>query len=216
MAKTRNKASRLKHEYSRKAIVPSNPGKNPFNFFHGWFEYALKKKVPMANAMTLATVSKDKSPHARIVLLKDYGPEGFTFFTNYQSAKGREIAANKRATLLFYWPGLERQIRIEGSLKKTSRKASDDYFNSRPHNYQLGAWVSHQSESIKNRSELEKRYKELEKLYRGKSVPRPPHWGGYSLDAKSFEFWHGKANRLHDRLLYQKKNDQWTYCWLQP
>lgn len=216
MAQKSSKASKLRYEYSKQAIMPEQPGKSPFVFFHDWFEYALKHKVLMANAMTLATVSKDRKPHARIVLLKDYGPKGLTFFTNYRSAKGKEIASNAHATLVFYWPSLERQIRIEGTLKKTPAKVSDQYFHSRPHNYQLGAWVSEQSREIEDRRELEARYEFLKKKYKDKKVPRPAYWGGYNLTPVSFEFWHGKANRLHDRLLYTKKAGKWNAVWLQP
>lgn len=211
-----NKPSKLKHEYSRDAILSGKPPRDPFRLFAAWFEEAVKSKAPMPNAMTLATVSADGKPHARIVLLKDYSREGFTFFTNYESAKGREIKTNRHATLVFYWPALERQIRIEGTLKKTTAGVSDAYFHSRPRNYQIGAWVSHQSKVLKDPAVLEKRYEELEEKFRGSKVPRPPYWGGYSLSVRLFEFWHGKANRLHDRLVYKKSTGSWKTSRLEP
>lgn len=216
MKNTSKKPARLRHEYSRDGVIAAKAPRDPLRLFGCWFDEAVQSKAPMPNAMTLATVSADGRPHARIVLLKDFSRAGFTFFTNYESAKGREIAGNRNATLVFYWPSLERQIRLEGTLTKTAARISDAYFQSRPRNYQIGAWVSNQSRVLKDPAVLEKRYEKLEEKFRGTKVPRPPHWGGYSLNVRTFEFWHGKANRLHDRLLYKKTVNGWKNFRLEP
>jgi pyridoxamine 5'-phosphate oxidase len=155
--------------------------------------------------MTLATTATDGQPSARIVLLKEVSQDGFVFYTNYESRKGRELAANPRAALVFYWPQLERQVRITGEVVKTSRSESEAYFQNRPRGSQIAAWASWQSSPIPDRGVLEARVEKLERKYAGVNVPLPPNWGGYRLRAESIEFWEGKPNRLHDRLRYTRE-----------
>jgi pyridoxamine 5'-phosphate oxidase len=212
------KPANLKYEYKEKSAFPTPIPKDPLNLFDLWFENALKKNISMANAMALATVDKTGQPHSRIVLLKEFDLNGFVFFTHYTSDKGRELEQNPKASLNFYWPDLEEQIRIEGKIKKTSAAVSDEYFYSRPHHYQLGALVSDQSKVIKNRSVLEKEFEKLTHEYKNKKVIRPKSWGGYILQPKIFEFWKGRASRLHDRIRYTRKQSskQWQHCFLAP
>ncbi len=192
-----------RREYKQDSLVEEEAGLNPFVLFQRWFEETLNAGVPHANAMTLATVSSDGKPSARIVLLKDFGKNGFTFFTDYRSTKSRELSGNPRAALVFLWPSLERQIRIEGKTERTSSEDSDTYFESRPRGAQLAAWTSHQSQVVDDRKVLERRMTELDQRYQDRPIPRPPHWGGYRLIADIIEFWQGRPNRLNDRLRYQ-------------
>jgi pyridoxamine 5'-phosphate oxidase len=167
-------------------------------------------------SMTLGTASKDGQPSARIVLLKSFDDRGFVFYTNYHSRKGKELSDNPRACLLFYWPQLWRQVRVEGDVEKVSTAESEAYFQSRPLGSRLGAWASNQSEVVETREVLESRFAELEKRF-GEDVPRPEHWGGYRLKPNSIEFWQGRDNRLHDRLLYRLQEDgSWSIERLGP
>ena len=190
--------------------------KNPITQFNKWMQEALDSKTGEPNAMTLATVGKNGFPEARVVLLRGVDKNGFSFFTNYRSAKGRELAS-KKACLNFFWIELSRQVRIVGTVKKVSAKESDDYFNSRPRESQISAWTSHQSEIISGRDELEKKYAAMEKKFQNKKVPRPSYWGGYVINPVSIEFWQGKQNRLHDRILFTKlKTGKWKFERLSP
>lgn len=182
---------------------------NPFDLFQVWFEEAAEKKQVEFNAMTISTVSLDSKPSSRIVYLKTYDLAGFQFFTNYNSQKGKELAANQNICASFFWPDLERQIRIEGQAEKMSAAENDAYFNSRPRGSQLGAWASYQSEVLSDRMELEQRLQDLE-LQFPDQVARPPHWGGYRIVPSLVEFWQGRSSRLHDRFIFEKEeNSTW-------
>lgn len=212
------KLASLREDYSKKELDISDVYKNPIKQFGVWMKEALRSEVPEPNAMTLSTVSPDGLPSGRIVLLKDLSDKGFTFYTNYMSDKGKDMAKNKNVALTFVWLELERQVRIEGIIKKVSRKKSEKYFQSRPKKSQMGAWVSSQSKVIKNRQVLEDSMKELEKKYKNEEVlPCPPHWGGYLVQPVAIEFWQGRRSRLHDRIRYKlTKKGAWKKERLAP
>jgi pyridoxamine 5'-phosphate oxidase len=184
-------------------------GGNPFELFQIWFDEAQEAEEKESNAFVLSTVSSELQPSSRIVYLKEVADEQFVFFTNYNSQKGKEIAENSKVSMLFFWPLLSRQIRIDGVCTKASNKISDDYFNSRPRGSQVGAWASHQSDVLENRKELENRVVEIEKQFPN-NIPRPEHWGGYQINPTHIEFWQGRPSRLHDRLSLTKENGEWT------
>ena len=177
-------------------------GADPILFFQKWFDEAHSAQISEVNAMTLATVDGAGRPHARIVLLKGIENNGFTFFTNYNSAKGHQIATHDQVALLFFWKELERQVRIEGTIKKLSEQESDLYFHSRPEGSQIGAWASPQSQVIPDRSILDNNYQSYTEQFAGTTVPRPPHWGGYTVIPQQVEFWQGRSSRMHDRILF--------------
>lgn len=206
----------LRQEYMRESLDEKDVAHDPILQFTRWFDEAVRAQMPMLNAMTLATVSAAGGPSARIVLLKDVDAAGFVFYTNYQSSKGRELAARPEAALLFYWIELEREVRIEGRVKKVSARESEEYFLSRPLGSRLAAIASPQSETVPDRAALEARFAEAEKRY-GDNPPRPECWGGYRLVPDTMEFWQGRPNRLHDRLLYRRLPDGgWTIERLAP
>jgi pyridoxamine 5'-phosphate oxidase len=192
-------------------------GEHPIVFFEKWFAQADAAMVNEVNAMTLATVDDQSKPHARIVLLKAIDDKGFTFFTNYQSNKGKNLSVNPNAALVFFWPELERQVRIEGLIEKVSEAESDTYYLSRPRGSRLGAWASPQSSIIENRAVLEAKEKEFLEHFDGKEIHRPEHWGGYRLQPNRVEFWQGRSSRLHDRICFElDKTNQWQKFRLAP
>ncbi|WP_454826316.1 pyridoxamine 5'-phosphate oxidase [Paraburkholderia xenovorans] len=207
----------LRKNYSLGSLDVGDVDRNPFRQFDTWFKQAVDAQLPEPNTMTLATVDARGRPSARIVLIKGVDERGFVFFTNYESRKGRELAANPYASLLFYWIELERQVRVEGRIVKTSAEESDGYFASRPLGSRIGAWASNQSQVIESRSQLETREREFSLLY-GDQPPRPPHWGGYRLVPEAIEFWQGRPSRLHDRLLYTRSGEHsdWQISRLSP
>lgn len=208
----------IRRDYSLKSLDEATASDNAYEQFNQWWGEAIEAQIDEVNAMTLATVNATGKPCARIVLLKGYTQEGFVFYTNYNSAKGQEIAANNQVTLLFFWKELERQVRIEGIAQKVSAADSDAYFYSRPAGSRIGAWVSPQSKVIPNRQFLEDNFKQLREQYPDdEKVPRPDHWGGYIVQPQSIEFWQGRSSRLHDRLLYTaEQNGIWRRERLAP
>lgn len=207
----------LRREYSLQQLNKKDAHPNPFEQFTLWFDQAVAAKLPEPNAMTLATATSDGKPSARMVLLKDYDERGFVFYTNYKSRKGQQLLANPWGAIAFWWTQLERQVRIEGQIEQVSAEESDAYFHSRPQDSQLGAWASEQSQVIDSREVLEQRLQQLKKEYETKTIPRPPHWGGFRLIPVAIEFWQGRPSRLHDRLLYQRTAEgSWMIQRLSP
>jgi pyridoxamine 5'-phosphate oxidase len=191
--------------------------RDPIAQFQQWFADAVAAGLPLPEAMSLATVTSEGKPTGRMVLLKRVGADGFVFFTNYLSAKARDLAHNPNACLVFFWPQLERQVRVEGTVSKTSASESREYFATRPRGSQIGALASPQSEIIPGREVLEQRQAELEEAYRDREIPWPEHWGGYCLKPERIEFWKGRPDRLHDRILYVRQADgEWTIQRLAP
>lgn len=180
---------------------------DPIKQFQQWYRGALELPVAAPDAMTLATTSREGVPSARMVLLKGVDERGFVFYTNYESQKGRELAENPAAALVFYWPELSRQVRVVGRASTLSRQESEQYFHRRPRGSQIAAWVSPQSTVIPNRAVLEERFRQLEVAYQGREIPLPPHWGGYRVFPEIVEFWQGRPNRLHDRFRYTRLAD---------
>jgi len=191
--------------------------RDPIAQFQRWFADAVAAGLPLPEAMSLSTITPEGKPTARMVLLKRVDADGFVFFTNYRSAKARELTGNPNASLVFFWPQLERQVRVEGVVSKTSAAESREYFATRPRGSQIGAWASPQSEVIQGREVLEQRQAELEEVYRDREIPWPEHWGGYCLKPERIEFWKGRRDRLHDRILYVRESDEsWTIQRLAP
>jgi pyridoxamine 5'-phosphate oxidase len=208
--------ARLRREYTSKPLEPENLLPDPVAQFEQWLNDAVKTEVPEPNAMTLATVSESGRPSLRVVLLKGIENSRFVFYTNYQSGKGRELLRNPYCALNFFWAQLERQVRIEGIAQRVSDERANAYFSIRPRGAQIGAWASPQSAVVKSRELLEKRYQEMEKRFEGREVPRPQQWGGYEVIPYLMEFWQGRPNRLHDRILYLKEGQDWIRRRLAP
>ena len=206
----------LRREYALATLDESGVARDPVAQFARWFDQALAAKAADANAMALATIGADGRPTLRIVLLKDYGPDGFVFYTNQSSRKGAELVHNPAAALNFYWPELERQVRIEGRASRVSADEADRYFATRPRGSQLAAWASPQSEPVSGRQELEARLAEVAKRFAGAEVSRPPHWGGYRVRPDLVEFWQGRESRLHDRIRYRLIDSRWIIERLAP
>jgi len=191
--------------------------RDPIKQFKLWFDSAVAAKLPLPEAMSLATVTRDSKPTSRMVLLKSFDNDGFVFYTNYLSAKAKDMETNPNVALTFFWPQLEKQVRIEGTVAKISADESRRYFEVRPRESQIGAWASAQSEVISGRDELERRQAELEETYRDQPVPWPKHWGGYRLNPDRIEFWKGRVGRLHDRIVYERQSDDsWSIKRLAP
>lgn len=209
-------AQEVRKEYRRGSLLEADAGPDPLVMFGAWLQAAVASGVREPNAMTLATSTPDGRPAARVVLLKSFDAEGFVFFTNYESRKGRELAANPHAALVFWWGELERQVRIEGTAAQVSAAESDAYYHSRPLGARLGAWASAQSSVIPGRAVLEERLAEVMARYEGQEPPRPPFWGGYRLHPEAIEFWQGGLHRLHDRLLYTRTLSGWQLARVSP
>ncbi|MBI5382241.1 MAG: pyridoxamine 5'-phosphate oxidase [Opitutae bacterium] len=206
----------MRKDYTLAGLTEKDLARDPFRQFEKWFQEAEGAKLPEPNAMVLSTCSREGRPTSRTVLLKGLDGRGFVFFTNYDSRKGRELGETGRASLLFPWIALERQVMIEGSVAKLSREESAVYFHSRPLPSQLAAWASPQSTIIASRAVLESAMKTVEKKYAGQEVPLPPSWGGYRVSPETVEFWQGRRNRLHDRLRYRREQDAWIVERLAP
>jgi pyridoxamine 5'-phosphate oxidase len=214
---TQKELQSLRHEYTSASLTETTVNANPIKQFELWLEEAVTAKVNDPNAMTLATATTDGRPSARIVLLKGFDANGFIFYTNYLSRKGKEITKNPLGALLFFWSELERQVRIEGTMEKLSKEQSETYFHSRPKESQIGALASPQSQEIASRDILESKVNELEAEYADKTIPKPSFWGGYILKPRLIEFWQGGGGRLHDRIIFKKiDNKNWKKVRLAP
>lgn len=206
----------IRQEYTQNSLDESDVDANPFTQFDTWFEEARKSEVVEPNAMTLATVDADGKPQTRIVLLKGFDEDGFVFYTNQASDKGKEIEENPNVSLCFFWIELERQVRINGTAEKLPREVSEEYFKTRPYMSQIGALASNQSEVVPDRAYLDKKFTSLKEQYSEGEVPMPETWGGYLVTPEYFEFWQGRRSRLHDRITYSKQDSDWVIKRLSP
>ena len=206
----------LRRDYQSASLDERSVDRDPHRQFAQWFHAAVAANVPEPNAMTLATVDDRGRPAARIVLLKDHDPRGFTFYSNFESRKGRELQAHPHAALVFFWVELERQIRIEGAVEQVDAATADAYFRKRPRASRLSAWASPQSAPVPDRATLDARFDEAQRRFPGEDIARPPHWGGYRVVPDAFEFWQGRTGRLHDRIEYRRDDTGWGVRRLAP
>lgn len=213
-----NTIADLRRDYAMHSLTEKEVAANPFVQFTNWWKQATEAAIDEVNAMTLATLGDSGFPESRIVLLKGYDEKGFVFFTNYESAKGAQLAAHSKCSLLFFWKELERQVRIIGKASAIAAAESDTYYHSRPVGSQIGAWASPQSKVVESKEWLEENFAQIEKKYQGQSsIPRPPHWGGYRVAPTRIEFWQGRPSRMHDRICYtQEQNAEWKIERLAP
>jgi pyridoxamine 5'-phosphate oxidase len=205
----------IRKQYFFSSLDESNVLPNPFDQFETWLQDAIESDQLEPTAMILSTVDEHLQSHSRVVLLKELTLETFIFYTNYEGHKAQQMALNNRVSLVFFWPALERQVRVEGVVEKISEVLSTSYFKSRPVDSQLGAWASPQSQLIRSKDFLEKQFQYYQQKF-GKEIPKPPHWGGYAVKPTAIEFWQGRPNRLHDRLLFTRKADEWKISRLAP
>jgi pyridoxamine 5'-phosphate oxidase len=212
----RDHIKKLREDFSRGTLDENEVDADPSLQFKSWMQDAVDARIIELQAMTLATVSPEGKPSSRIVYLREFGNHRFTFYTNYNSRKAQELFKNPNASVSFFWPHLERQIRIEGTIEKSPQEQSDSYFLNRPYESQLGAWASNQSEKLVSRTELEQKIDLLKKQMPPQNIKRPPHWGGLTLIADYYEFWQGRKSRLHDRLCYTLKDKAWTISRISP
>ena len=210
------KIDSIRKEYRLGGLSESDIDKDPLKQFTAWLKDAIGSENHEPTAMTLSTIGCNGFPQSRIVLLKSSDESGFSFFTSYLSAKASELETTPRAALHFFWPELQRQVRITGFVEKTGNLVSDNYFKSRPRNNQLGAWASHQSHEVASRDQLDKQFGHYLNYFSGKEIPRPDQWGGYKVNPIRFEFWQGRENRMHDRLVYEKAGNNWMIKRLSP
>ncbi|MGC9471769.1 MAG: pyridoxamine 5'-phosphate oxidase [Bacteroidales bacterium] len=208
--------SAFRREYRGNELTEETAGNDPFILFGKWLNEAIRSEAPDTTAMSLSTASLDGTVSSRIVLLKNYSEKGFTFFTNYNSRKGKQLAANPRAALLFYWPELNRQVRVEGKVERLPDEDSNRYFDSRPLESRMGAWISPQSQVIPHREYLEQKLTETGKKFSGSRIPRPSYWGGFRLVPRMIEFWQGREGRLHDRIVFNLSRRTWQRVRLAP
>jgi pyridoxamine 5'-phosphate oxidase len=206
----------IRKEYTLGALDISNLPADPFELFRNWLNEAIAGNVPEPTAMVLSTIDPDGYPQSRVVLLKSAENGAFTFFTNYSSRKGRSIEMLPKVSLLFFWPELQRQVRISGDAHKTGREETELYFATRPYGSKIGAWASDQSSEVPSRSFLEARFAEISESFRGKEIPAPDHWGGYKVVPVLFEFWQGRESRLHDRIIFETEGKIWKIKRLAP
>lgn len=211
-----NLFEKLQNEDTRRSLDEKDVLRNPYAQFKIWLEDAIHSEIMEPTAMVLATATRDGIPSARVVLLKSFDENGLVFYTNYESRKGHELEQNSHAALLFFWVELGRQVRVEGVVKKTPAEKSSEYFATRPHDSRIGAWASQQSRIISSRSELETKFQEYAAKFKEREIPKPDYWGGFSLEASRFEFWQGRESRLHDRIIYERKGEQWKILRLAP
>jgi len=208
--------SKMRQEYDADLLDEQLMADDPLETFTEWMDDAIAFGMKEPNAMILATATTDGKPSARVVLLKDVSAEGFVFFTNYMSRKGRELLINPQAAVVFDWHEMARQVRVEGRVEKLPAEESDAYFDTRPENAKIGAWTSPQSEIVKDRTEIEQLQRETEQRFAGKSIPRPDHWGGFLIRPTVVEFWQGRPDRLHDRIVYDMTEKGWSKRRLAP